>query len=56
MESETEAEVRRGDDEALPGALKMTDAATSQGTQAPPEAGKGKGVASPLAPAGGRQR
>lgn len=55
-ESETEAGVRRGDDEALPGALKTTDAATSQGTQAPPEAGKGKGVASPSAPAGGRQR
>ena len=55
-ESETEAGVKRGDDKALPGALKTTDAATSQGTQVPPEAGKGKGAASPSAPAGGRQR
>ena len=36
-ESETEAGVRRGDDKALPGALKTTDAATSQGHLEPQE-------------------
>ena len=52
---EMEAGVRRGNDKALPVALKTTDAATSQGMQAPPEAGKGKGAAFPSAPPGGRQ-